>query len=182
MKTIPLTPIDHIFTGVGSYPIEFVFAYRDTIDPDRLLASLREADADMIAQAARKGTLDATETKRARHVVTEIKRTVDAIGALRAGEYREFGQLMYGSHASLRDDYEVTCRELDIVVDAASDCGGVYGARMTGGGFGGCAIILAEADRAKLVTETIQKRFFTHFGRACPVFATRAVAGAGPLE
>jgi galactokinase len=82
----------------------------------------------------------------------------------------------------MRDDYEISCLELDEIVEQARRCPGVYGARMTGGGFGGCAIVLAEAARATEITESIQKGFAAKFGRACPIFATRAAAGAGKLE
>ena len=85
---------------------------------------------------------------------------------------------MYDSHASLRDDYEVSCRELDAIVDAARCCEGVYGARMTGGGFGGCAIVLARTSEAARIRQNISDGFRRRFGRACPIFATRAAAGA----
>ena len=89
---------------------------------------------------------------------------------------------MYGSHAALRDDYEVSCEELDAIVELARGCDGVYGARMTGGGFGGCAIILAAADRAGSVGEAVASGFAGKFGRRCPIFATRAAAGASVIE
>lgn len=82
--------------------------------------------------------------KRARHVVSENARVLDAIDALRASELAKFGQLMNGSHNSLRDDFEVSCIELDLMVDLARKQPGALGARMTGGGFGGCTINLVE--------------------------------------
>ena len=93
--------------------------------------------------------------------------------------YDRFGELMYGSHASLRDDYEVSCEELDAVVELARVCDGVYGARMTGGGFGGCAIVLADADKADAITERIQSGFADRYARRCPIFPTKAAPGAG---
>ena len=146
------------------------------------LDALRDADESIIEQARSDGTLSQKEFMRARHVVTEIGRTLRAVEALEAGRMSEFGRLMYASHASLRDDFEVSCEELDAVVDLARGCGGVYGARMTGGGFGGCAIVLAEADRADAIRETIAAGFADKFSRRCGVFATRACAGAGVLE
>jgi galactokinase len=101
-----------------------------------------------------------------------------AAAALGGGDCETFGRLMYASHESLRDDFEVSCEELDAVVEAARGYDGVYGARMTGGGFGGCAIVLARAERKERVAEALQAAFAARFGRACPVFATRAVAGA----
>ena len=142
---------------------------------------LRDADQPMIERAESDGTLTGKELMRARHVVGEIHRTVHGVQALAAGSYREFGELMYGSHAALRDDYEVSCEELDAIVELARPCDGVHGARMTGGGFGGCAIILAEADKADGVVAAVQDGFNKRYGRACPIFATRAVAGAGVL-
>ena len=80
--------------------------------------------------------------RRVRHVVTENERTVEAAEALRAGDLEQVGRLMALSHRSLRDDYEVSCRELDVLVETAESVEGVVGARMTGGGFGGCTVNL----------------------------------------
>lgn len=147
------------------------------------LPSLRDADRDTIESVRLDSQLLAGEIyRRARHVVSENERTQKAARALEARDYTRFGRLMYASHASLRDDYEVSCAELDAIVEAARGCPGVYGARMTGGGFGGCAIVLAEADRAEDISGSIAGRFEQQFGRRCPVFATRAAAGAGPLR
>jgi len=87
--------------------------------------------------------------KRCRHVTSENARVIEAADALEHCDLASLGQLMRASHASLRDDYEVSCRELDIMVGLASASEGVYGARMTGGGFGGCAISLVEAKRVE---------------------------------
>ncbi|MCP4374751.1 MAG: galactokinase, partial [bacterium] len=137
---------------------------------------LRDADADMVSAAAEK--LSDKELARARHVVSEIDRTLQAVEAMAAGDYAAFGKLMYASHASLRDDYEVSCKELDEIVSQASELEGVYGARMTGGGFGGCAIILAGADHAETITRKITDSYTTKFGHSCVIFPTRAAAGA----
>lgn len=142
------------------------------------IKSLRDADATAIAAAEQQGTLSDKQLMRARHVVGEIDRTLKAVEALQAGNYGRFGELMYASHESLRSDYEVSCDELDAVVALARECEGVYGARMTGGGFGGCAIILADTDRANAISQTVTEGFTERFGHACPIFATRAAAGA----
>jgi len=142
---------------------------------------LRDVDAAAVAAAGADGTLAGKELMRARHVVGEITRTLDAVVALEGGDHRRFGELMYASHASLRDDYEVSCEELDAVVELASRQAGVYGARMTGGGFGGCAIVLAEADQADAVIDAVATGFDERFGRRCPIFATHAAGGAGPV-
>jgi galactokinase len=146
------------------------------------LPALRDADAAAVTAAGESGLLKDKELMRARHVVGEIARTLDAVGALQAGDYDRFGQLMYASHASLRDDYEVSCEELDAIVELAQACKGVHGARMTGGGFGGCAIILAAASRAEQIEEAVAAGFDRRFQRRCPIFATRAAAGAEVLE
>ena len=143
---------------------------------------LRDANEDVVRRAGQDGTLEGKELMRACHVVSEIQRTLDAVEALRGGDYETFGRLMYGSHASLRDDYEVSCEELDAIVDLARAGEGVYGARMTGGGFGGCAIILARVGKANAVIEAVQDGFARRFGRRCPIFATRAEAGAAVVE
>jgi len=143
--------------------------------------ALRDADASAVAKAADDGTLAGKELMRARHVVGEIARTLGACEALSTGDFARFGELMCASHASLRDDYEVSCEELDAVVELACACNGVYGARMTGGGFGGCAIILARADRAQAIADVVRTGFAARFGRPCPIFSTRAVAGAEVL-
>ena len=144
--------------------------------------ALRDADGPRVAQAAADGVLAGKELMRTRHVVGEIARTGQAVEALAAGDYPAFGLLMYGSHESLRDDYEVSCEELDAVVELARPTEGVYGARMTGGGFGGCAIVLAQAQRADAVAEAIAAGFASRFGRRCPIFATRAAQGASVVE
>jgi len=100
--------------------------------------------------------------RRARHVVTENGRVLSAVGFLKSGDIPQFGRLMYESHASLRDDYEVSCAELDILVELASQQQGTIGARMTGAGFGGCTVNLvaseAVADFQATVAEKYQAR------------------------
>ncbi|RPJ62601.1 MAG: galactokinase, partial [Acidobacteria bacterium] len=100
--------------------------------------------------------------QRARHVVTENERVLSAVKSLKAGDIVQFGRLMYESHASLRDDYEVSCAELDVLVELASRQPGTIGARMTGAGFGGCTVNLvpaeAVADFQAAVAEKYQAR------------------------
>ncbi len=87
--------------------------------------------------------------RRCRHVVTENDRTVRAANALEAGDLEETGRLMAQSHASMRDDFEISCKEVDVMVEINASVPGVYGARMTGGGFGGCTISLVAADAVR---------------------------------
>jgi galactokinase len=118
--------------------------------------SLRELDQRALADAQRQftcaepgaGGLWAEDLRRARHVISENARTLEAAHALEAGDLLLAGRLMNESHNSLRDDYEVSCPELDLLVEIARATGGVYGARMTGAGFGGCAIALATPEGA----------------------------------
>ncbi len=145
------------------------------------IKALRDADLQTIAGNEGDGRLSYPEVHRARHVVTEIQRTLDGAQALEAGDYEGFGKLMYRSHESLRDQFEVSCDELDAVVESASKCDGVYGARMTGGGFGGCAIVLARADKADDIGKTVSADFEQRFGHAPSLFTTHATDGASVL-
>jgi len=107
----------------------------------RGLKSLRDLDEVTLRSIADR--LDERPRRRARHVVTENARVLAAGQAFRSGDGRRVGELLYASHASLRDDYQVSCPELDLLVEIAAKVDGVYGARMTGGGFGGCAVAIA---------------------------------------
>jgi len=102
--------------------------------------SLRDVSITMLNENKEK--FDEVTFKRVKHVVTEIPRTSEAADALEKGDYDTFGRLMVASHNSLRDDFEVSCPELDQLVEAALEVEGVYGSRMTGGGFGGCTVTL----------------------------------------
>lgn len=107
--------------------------------------SLRDADiSDILALTSRNNASDCV--RRARHVVTEIQRTQDAAVALEKGDFQLFGRLMNESHDSLRDDYEVSSKELDSLVSAAREVEGVLGSRLTGAGFGGCTVTLLRKD------------------------------------
>jgi galactokinase len=104
---------------------------------------------------------DATIGPRVRHVVTEIARVKEVVALLHLGRVREIGPLLTASHISLRDDYQVSVPQLDIAVDAALGAG-AYGARMTGGGFGGSIIALVDVGRTDHVTKVIKEAFETH--------------------
>lgn len=113
--------------------------------------------------------------RRAHHVVTEDERTLKAVAALKVGDWETLGALMYASHESLRDDFEVSCTELDFVVEASRKigvAGGVYGARMTGGGFGGCCIALVKADAVNAVSAAISEDYHVATGKIPSVFVT----------
>ncbi len=145
--------------------------------------SLRDATADQLERA--KGELSEVVYRRARHVIGEIERTVHAAEGIRQSNWPAVGQLMYASHYALRDDYEVSCKELDAVVEIAEDIGykgGVYGCRMTGGGFGGCCVALVKAGAVKAITEKISTDYKAGTGIEAAIFASRPAAGATILK
>lgn len=139
--------------------------------------ALRDVTAAQIEAA--KGKLDEVVWRRARHVVTENQRTVDAAKALSAGKYEMAGQLMVQSHESLRDDYEVSCEELDFLADAAMKIKGVYGARMTGGGFGGCIVALVQPRSVESFSRELSEAYEKNYAIKPAVYPTTATAGAG---
>jgi galactokinase len=103
--------------------------------------------------------------RRARHVVTENDRVLRAVEAMRRGDLPRLGELFYESHASMRDDYEVSVPEIDLIVDLARESGEVYGARLTGGGFGGSVVMLAHPGRGRAVAERVARDYAARAGR-----------------
>jgi galactokinase len=124
---------------------------------DPTLRALRDVTADFLH--ANRDLLAPAELRRARHVVSENQRVLDGADALRGGDVRRFGRLMVESHASLRDDYEVSSADLDTLVDIALDSPGVLGARLTGAGFGGCAVALVAVADAERAAVSIAERY-----------------------
>lgn len=122
-----------------------------------------------------------TLQKRAKHAVYENERTLDALKALKAGDLTEFGRLLNASHTSLRDDYEVTGKELDTLAEAAWTQEGVLGARMTGAGFGGCAIALVEKGKAQQIIENIGKIYEETIGYQASFYEVSIGDGAKEL-
>jgi galactokinase len=118
------------------------------------VSSLRDATLDQLALVD-----DEVERRRAHHVITENQRTLDAVDAMRSGEIARLGRLMDASHDSLRDDFEVSGPGLDAIVDIARGAPGCLGARMTGGGFAGCAVALVQADAASAFTADVITRY-----------------------
>jgi galactokinase len=125
--------------------------------------------------------LGPTISRRVRHVVTENERVQKAAHGLETGDLRESGRLMAESHRSLRDDYEVSSPELDLMVELASRLDGVYGARMTGGGFGGCTVNLVDADRVTKVGQEIRERYQSETGLEPMIYSCQASEGAGAV-
>nr|WP_309098604.1 galactokinase [Fredinandcohnia onubensis] len=122
-----------------------------------------------------------TLQKRAKHAVYENERTLDALKALKAGDLLEFGRLLNASHTSLRDDYEVTGKELDTLAEAAWAQEGVLGARMTGAGFGGCAIALVEKEKVQAITDAIGKNYEETVGYPASFYEVSIGDGAKEL-
>jgi len=130
---------------------------------------------------ANRDVLPDTVFRRCRHVVTENGRTLSAADALREGDVARVGVLMAASHASLRDDYDVSTRELDVMVEAAMAADGTIGARMTGGGFGGCTVNLVRAEAAPAFARQVALRYEARTGRAPEIYTCTASEGAGPV-
>ena len=140
------------------------------------VASLREVAADDTLDAVR----DPVDARRARHIVTENARVLEFVAAVRDSDYHGAGRLMTASHASMRDDFSITTAHLDAIVESAV-AAGAFGARMTGGGFGGCVIALVTADRATEVTEAVETAMRVGTFHAPTITATHAAAGAGAV-
>jgi len=142
-------------------------------------------DATMANLEAARPRLDPITFRRARHVITEIERTLQAARAIRASDWPTAGRLMYASHASLRDDFEVSCPELDLVVELAQsigETGGVIGCRMTGGGFGGCTVGLVKTDSIARISESVSKKYHERTGIEPTLFVSRPAGGAVILK
>ena len=138
-------------------------------------------DATLEGLEAARDRMDPVVFRRARHVISENARTLEMACAIQAGEWPKVGELMYASHASLRDDYEVSCVELDAVVEIARGIGpegGMIGCRMTGGGFGGCAVSLVKTEAVKRITRAIDAAFEKKTGQQPSIFSSRPAAGA----
>ncbi len=116
--------------------------------------------------------------RRCRHVVTECRRTLESTEALRRGELDRFGALMNGSHDSLRDDYEVSCPEIDLLVSLARRVPGVKGARITGGGFGGCTVNLVHREAVEGLKREVLVAYEKQVGIKPKLFITKAADGA----
>ncbi|MFN2461373.1 MAG: galactokinase [Candidatus Velthaea sp.] len=142
--------------------------------------TLRDVPPAVFAQRA--SELPEVLRKRARHVVTENTRVLDAVRALRRGDAAEFGALLNVSHASLRDDYEVSAPEIDCLVAAAQAVNGVYGSRLTGGGFGGSTVSIVRRDAAAAFEAAVRSAYAAAFGRDPSVIEVYPSAGAAQIE
>ena len=137
-------------------------------------------DVSLAQLEANEHLLDPIVYRRCRHVVTENARVLCAADVLEAGDEERFGALMVESHRSLRDDYEASCTELDLLVDTALTIDGVLGARMTGGGFGGCTINLVRDGAVDRFSETIASEYEKSTGITPTIIIAEAAPGVGP--
>ncbi len=147
------------------------------------VTSLRDARFPQLQ--TRRGALEPVEYRRARRVISEIARTVKAAAAVKAADWPEVGRLMYASHDSLKGDYEVSCRELDLLVDLAREIGpsgGVFGSRMTGGGFGGCTVSLAETAKVENVAAQLLNHYREKTNIEANYLVSRPARGAHVVQ
>jgi galactokinase len=144
------------------------------------LASLRDADLTLLDKA--RTELGDVLFRRARHVVTENARVIRAAAALDAGDFDTLAALMADSHRSLRDDFEVSVPELDLLVATAAEHPGVYGARMTGGGFGGCTVNLVHEEAVETFRRRILEQYETGTGVTPAVYVSIAAGAAEPID
>lgn len=142
------------------------------------VASLR--DVQDRGEDALRAIVDPLDARRARHVLTENRRVADVVAALSDSDYAEVGRVFTASHASMRDDFEITTPHLDLIADTAVGAGAL-GARMTGGGFGGCVIALVAVDRWVGVADAVRRAVDAAGHQAPSIALTEAGAGAGPV-
>ncbi len=137
--------------------------------------SLREVSPAEFA--AREGQLPSPYRERTRHVIFENQRVMDGVAALKQGDVSEFGRLINESHRSLRDDFEVSCPELDLLVEAAWDMDGVFGSRLTGAGFGGCTVSLVAQDALEDFKAHVSREYEEATGISPEIHTCRAEDG-----
>lgn len=141
--------------------------------------ALRDVSVTELKQFASK--LPAVVFRRCRHIVTENVRVLAAAEALKRNDLGAFGELMAKSHQSLRDDFEVSCRELDLMVEISRAVDGVFGSRMTGGGFGGCMVSLVAAESVEEFKDTVTSEYETATGIKSDIFICHAADGASEI-
>ena len=148
-----------------------------TVTDIKTLGDLDEAGFEKYSSAIK----DPVNYKRAKHAVYENQRTIKAVKALRAGDMAEFGKLMIDSHVSLRDDYETSCKEIDILVEEALKLPGVIGSRITGGGFGGCSVSIVKNDAVEEFKEKVGNVYTERTGLTAEFYIADAADGARKL-
>jgi galactokinase len=144
---------------------------------DSSIQSLRDATLDFFTRVQE--TVPLVPRQRARHVITENERVVEFAQAARAGDLETMGRLFVASHRSMQYDYEISCEEIDFLVDSALKIPGVYGARMTGGGFGGCTVNLVQTGREEEFTRELSRVYKDKYGITAPFYDCKPANGAG---
>ncbi|HEY7091265.1 MAG TPA: galactokinase, partial [Tepidisphaeraceae bacterium] len=144
------------------------------------IKALRDVTLSQLESA--QGKLPDIVYRRCRHVITENTRTTEAAMLLNKRQYELAGELMVQSHLSMRDDYEISTKELDFLVEEAMKIKGVYGSRMTGGGFGGCTVSLVQPRHVENFAATIERAYEVKFKIKPTVFATAAASGVSVIE
>ena len=156
---------------------EEALAELQTVVDIKSLGELDEAQFEQYRSAIK----SEVRQRRAKHAVYENQRTIKAVAALKAGDIEEFGKLMIASHDSLRDDYEVTGKELDTLVASALKQDGVIGSRMTGAGFGGCTVSIVKNDNIDAFIENVCKEYKDTIGYAADFYVVEVGDGAGTI-
>ncbi len=169
--------------GQSEYPIrqqqcKSALEKLKSFEPD--ISALRDVDMDMLSRYSE--ALEPMELARARHVVTENNRVLKLAEALEKGNLELAGRLLNESHQSLRDDYQVSCDELDFMAESAWELDGVFGARMSGGGFGGCVIAFVELTKAENISESLCNAYKRKFSIEPGIFCTFPAGGAEILK
>jgi galactokinase len=144
------------------------------------IRALRDVTAEQLE--ANRSLLTEVVYRRCRHVISENDRVLRTVEALKAGDIQKIAQLMKESHESLRNDFEVSCRELDLMVEIASVKRGVWGSRMTGGGFGGCTVNLVEAGEAKEFQQRVAEEYHARTGLRPDILICEASEGVGVVD
>ncbi|XP_064652141.1 galactokinase-like [Lineus longissimus] len=165
--------VKHELTG-SEYPTR----KKQCMEAAKILGKPSLRTASMEDLDGSKDKMDDVVYRRARHVIGEIQRTEDSVPALENKDYVSFGKLMTQSHDSLRDDYEVSCKELDVLVEAAMEVDDVYGSRMTGGGFGGCTVTLVKRKKVQQCMDHIKEKY-TRVTKTDPWFLVVDAAFSG---
>ena len=142
--------------------------------------ALRDADKQMLESV--KSQLDPLLYRRASHILGENQRVLSAADALQAGDIAEFGSLMYQSHESARDKYEISCAEIDFLVERISNCWGVYGARLSGGGFGGAAVALVAPEAVNHIREKIAAEYEQKFNIKMQIYTAKCSKGTQLIQ
>jgi len=163
----------------GLVDSEYNARRRECAEGARLLGVKALRDVSVEAFERQQMGLPEVVRRRCRHVIRENQRVLDSVEALRQGDLAEFGRLMNESHRSLRDDYQVSCRELDVMVEVAQRVEGVYGSRMTGAGFGGCTVSLVEAEAVGRFRDQVARDYAAATGIEPGIYVCRAEDGVG---